>query len=70
MNFIKKSYHFFFKKHLRKTGFVILLLCIGYWFCLPDPLFEDPTCMVLEDKDGNLLGARIAADGQWRFPQI
>ena len=24
--------------------------------------------MVLEDEKGNLLGARIAADGQWRFP--
>ncbi len=24
--------------------------------------------MILEDADGNLLGARIAADGQWRFP--
>lgn len=25
--------------------------------------------MVLEDRDGHLLGARIAADGQWRFPR-
>ena len=24
--------------------------------------------MILEDNQGNLLGARIAADGQWRFP--
>ena len=24
--------------------------------------------MVLEDQNGNLLGARIATDGQWRFP--
>ncbi len=70
MNFFKKPYHFFFKKHGRKTGFVILLLSLAYWFCLPKPLFSDPTSMVLEDKDGNLLGARIAADGQWRFPQI
>ena len=70
MKLFTKPYQFFFKKHLRKSGFVILLLGIGYWFCLPSPLFSDPTCMVLEDKDGNLLGARIAADGQWRFPQI
>ena len=41
---------------------------LAYWFCLPSPLFKDPTSMVLEDKGGNLLGARIAADGQWRFP--
>ena len=70
MQIFKLTYHFFFKKHLRKTGFVIALLFLGYWFCLPSPLFQDPTCMVLEDKEGNLLGARIAADGQWRFPQI
>ncbi|HMR42386.1 MAG TPA: penicillin-binding protein 1C [Saprospiraceae bacterium] len=25
--------------------------------------------MVLEDRAGNLLGARIATDGQWRFPE-
>ncbi|HFC01065.1 MAG TPA: penicillin-binding protein 1C, partial [Phaeodactylibacter sp.] len=70
MNFFKKTIRFFFKKHLQKTGIVIVLLLIAYGFCLPTPLFNDPTCMVLEDKDGNLLGARIAADGQWRFPQI
>lgn len=41
---------------------------IAYIFCLPRPLFDSPTSMVLEDREGNLLGARIAADGQWRFP--
>ena len=35
---------------------------------LPDPLFDDPVSSVLEARDGSLLGARIAADGQWRFP--
>ncbi len=25
--------------------------------------------MVLEDREGNLLGAKIATDGQWRFPK-
>ncbi|KAA3635051.1 MAG: penicillin-binding protein 1C [Bacteroidetes bacterium] len=39
-----------------------------YLFSLPRQLFDNPTCMVLEDKDGNLLGARIAGDGQYRFP--
>ena len=69
MNFFKKTYHFLFTKHRRKTLIVLLVLALAYWFCLPSPLFDDPTCMVLEDKDSNLLGARIAADGQWRFPQ-
>lgn len=44
------------------------LLCLLFWFSLPNPLFDDPTCMVLEDRESDLLGARIAADGQWRFP--
>ena len=41
------------------------------WFatCLPKPLFSDPCSTVIEDRNGALLGARIAADGQWRFPE-
>ena len=35
----------------------------------PAHLFRDPTATVLYDRDGRLLGARIAADGQWRFPE-
>ena len=31
-------------------------------------MFDAPTSYVIEDKDGNLLNATIAADGQWRFP--
>ncbi len=30
--------------------------------------FDDPTATVLTDRQGELLGAQIAADGQWRFP--
>src|ERR1035437_802867 len=47
----------------------LTLLCIWFWFCLPSPLFKNQTSTVLEDKDGNLLAARIADDKQWRFPQ-
>lgn len=39
-------------------------------FCLPDPLFRKPLSVVLEDRNGELLGARIASDGQWRFPAV
>ncbi|MEO6584565.1 MAG: penicillin-binding protein 1C [Ferruginibacter sp.] len=39
-----------------------------FWLSLPKKLFNAPTCYVIEDKDGNLLNASIAADGQWRFP--
>lgn len=47
--------------------FLITILLV-FWFSLPDPLFNDPTCTVIEDRAGELLGARIADDGQWRFP--
>lgn len=65
---VKKSLKFIFIKNKKATGIIFLILFVIYWFSLPKPLFQDPTCMVLEDKKGNLLGARIAADGQWRFP--
>ncbi len=53
---------------MRKTSVALLLLGIWYYFALPNPLFNQPTCMVLEDKRHNLIGAKIAKDGQWRFP--
>jgi penicillin-binding protein 1C len=65
---IRLFHAFFFHTHRRKTGIAAVVLAATFWFCLPKPLFDDPTSMVLEDKNGDLLGARIAADGQWRFP--
>ena len=34
----------------------------------PLPRFRPPLSTVVEARDGSLLGARIADDGQWRFP--
>lgn len=34
----------------------------------PLPRFNQPLSTVVEANDGSLLGARIADDGQWRFP--
>ncbi len=48
---------------------LLLLLCIAFYCWLPKPLFKDPTSYVIEDAEGNLLNAGIAADGQWRFPE-
>lgn len=50
------------------TFLVLLAGILGFWYCLPEPLFEDPYSTVLEDRQGRLLGAKIADDGQWRFP--
>ena len=45
------------------------LLLLGYLLCLPRNLFKGvPYSTVVESAEGELLGARIAADGQWRFP--
>lgn len=50
-----------------KTTAALALLLV-WLFCLPRPLFQKPLSTVLEDHRGELLGARIAEDGQWRFP--
>lgn len=50
------------------VGVSIIVLLVLFWFSLPEPLFTEPTSYVIEDRDGELLGATVAADGQWRFP--
>lgn len=46
------------------------MLGIWFYFCLPDPLFSDPFSTVVNDSKGQLIGAKISKDGQWRFPMI
>ena len=52
------------------AGLVLASLIVGtaFWALLPDQLFRAPLSYVVEARDGTLLSARIAADGQWRFP--
>ena len=55
----------------RKAIALILLevLLAGWLCCLPGDLFRGtPYATVVTDRNGELLGARIASDGQWRFP--
>jgi penicillin-binding protein 1C len=47
----------------------LLALFVVFWFSLPRELFPDPPSAVLFSDEGALLGARPAADGQWRFPR-
>lgn len=65
-----KTLNFF--KRLSVTKKVILcilaFLVTGYIFCLPRHLFHVPYSTVVTDRNEELLGARIASDGQWRFP--
>jgi penicillin-binding protein 1C len=47
----------------------LLLVFFLFWFSLPKNLFTDPASTVLLDRSGQLLGAKISADQQWRFPE-
>ncbi len=57
----------------RKRWLQVAIVTVGaflLWFCqaLPDTLFQTPYSPVLFARNGELLGARVAADKQWRFP--
>ncbi|MEI7982703.1 MAG: transglycosylase domain-containing protein, partial [Bacteroidota bacterium] len=57
------------KRFLYAIAVVLLLLLFFYWRWLPDPLFNDPASTVILDRSGQLLGAKISSDQQWRFPE-
>ncbi|RMF68924.1 MAG: penicillin-binding protein 1C, partial [Alphaproteobacteria bacterium] len=60
-----------FRKMRRRHRWLLAGLALAaaaWWFAFPDPLFDTSYSVVVEDHRGQLLGARIAADGQWRFP--
>jgi penicillin-binding protein 1C len=59
VNFIQRN---------RIKSAVVFLLLLAYYFSLPRTLFETPYATVIESNDGELLAAKIAGDGQWRFP--
>src|SRR4051794_2701594 len=49
-------------------AFALGALTCWWWRALPQPLFAEPLSTILLARDGALLGASIANDGQWRFP--
>lgn len=59
-----------FKFSRAKKSLLFLFLGLSLFFLLY-PLKEPPYSYstVLNDRNGNLLGASIATDGQWRFPE-
>ncbi len=57
----------YIKRNPKKSAIVFALLVV-YYFSLPRTLFEEPYSTVIESGDGELLAAKIARDGQWRFP--
>jgi penicillin-binding protein 1C len=71
-----KSFALSARAALRRHGTYVLLPALAlaaiaaFAAALPRPLFSDPVSTVLLDREGQLLAARIAADQQWRFPEI
>ncbi|MCD8407277.1 penicillin-binding protein 1C [Tenacibaculum dicentrarchi] len=57
------------KKYRLKIIITILFISV-YYLCLPHKLFLSPTSTVVTAKNNQLLGAVIAKDGQWRFPEL
>lgn len=57
-------------KPLEKAGAAMIAAIVTcYIFCLPRDLFKGTGySTVVSDRNGELLGARISEDGQWRFP--
>ncbi|MEF3078063.1 penicillin-binding protein 1C [Winogradskyella poriferorum] len=58
----------YIKRHKIKSAILAVLLVV-YYFSLPKNLFKDPTATVITSNNNELLGAKIADDGQWRFPE-
>lgn len=58
------------KKRYRIAIPLFVVLFITYVFCLPSELFKNPYSTVVLDRNNELLGARLAADQQWRFPAV
>ncbi|NMB37456.1 MAG: penicillin-binding protein 1C [Bacteroidales bacterium] len=58
------------KKKITAFGCAAFLAAFLLIIFLPRQIFDKPVSALLESSDGRMLGARIASDGQWRFPQI
>ena len=59
-------------KHRKITWSIGIALLVGipYYFAIPTVLFDVPKSTVVTARDGQLLGAVVASDGQWRFPEL
>lgn len=68
---MKRTWKFSFDLGSRKRKILLVIVAsaaIAYFFSMPANIFDNPYSTVLEARDGQLLSASLAADGQWRFP--
>ena len=49
------------------TAGIFLCLLLWYIFLLPNPLFQVPYSTTIYAENNELLGGKVASDGQWRF---
>ena len=57
------------RQRVAVLGVFAVSLLVAWLSCLPRELFpEVPYSTVVLSREGELLGARTASDGQWRFP--
>ncbi len=60
-----------FRKHpfVAAAAALAVVAVVSYVFCLPRDIFGGTVySSVIEDRSGELLNAKVASDGQWRFP--
>lgn len=69
INLNKRFYKFKWSKNLI-LRIIVASLLLWFAFCLPESLFKDPSSTIVTDINNELLAARIAEDGQWRFPEM
>ena len=49
---------------------LFIILFLFWWSILPVPLFQDPYATVLFDREGQVMGMKVADDGQMRFEEV
>ena len=64
--FFERFIHWIKNNRIKST--IVFLVLVVYYFSLPRKLFDEPYATVIESSNGELLNAKIARDGQWRFP--
>ena len=62
---IRGKFVLMIKKHKKITSIAVIFLL---FLIIPVVHFDVPYSTVVEANDGSLLGAKLAEDGQWRFP--
>ena len=58
----------YIKSLRRRWWLLVIIIPMLIFLLIRPPGFHDPYSTVMEDRNGKLLGALIADDGQWRFP--